>query len=286
MNDLLHRSVPELDGMGLQYLESLKALLTASVYEESAWRLIEPKARISGLRDVAINLLIGILKKSAIHLVKEQPFDPRARMRGQDQPLFSFTMIGRMRLDNIQGCIERVVIDGVPGDFVECGAWRGGACIFARAVLKALGVVDRKVWVADSFEGMPKLTIEKDKVDPDLSARQYLNVSLEQVKRNFEKFDLLDDQVEFVKGWFSSSLPSAPIKSVSVLRLDGDHYSSTIDALNGLYGRLSVGGFVIIDDYNWPGCRSAVTEFRSAHRINAPIQPIDDASVFWRREVP
>ncbi len=196
--------------------------------------------------------------------------------------MVGLTMVGHRRLDNIRACIERIITDEVPGDFVECGVWRGGSSIFAKAVLKTYGVTDRKVWLADSFEGMPAQT-EADKVDQDLSSMRYLAVSREAVEINFRRFDLFDDNVRFVKGWFSESLPTAPIQQIAILRLDADLYSSTMDALNALHSKLSKGGFVIIDDYGgWEGCRTAVTEFRAAHGITSELIRIDDSSVYWR----
>src|SRR4030095_4998879 len=89
-----------------------------------------------------------------------------------------------------------------------------------------------------------------------------LAVSKEEVANNFEKYELLDDQVVFLKGWFKESLPKAPIGSLAILRLDGDMYESTSDALNNLYFKLSIGGFCIIDDYFLEGCKKAVDDFR------------------------
>ena len=91
---------------------------------------------------------------------------------------------------------------------------------------------------------------------------------------NFRRYGLLDQQVRFLKGWFRDTLPAAPIERLAILRLDGDLYESTIQALDGLYHKLSVGGFVIVDDYgNVPACRQAVDDFRAEHRIADPIQP-------------
>ena len=153
--------------------------------------------------------------------------------------------------------------------------------IFMRALLKAYGVRDRKVWVADSFEGLPP---PADKNDGwDLSDFDYLKVSLEQVKANFQKFSLLDDQVRFLQGWFSDTLPAAPIDRLSILRLDGDLYSSTMDALKCLYPKLSRGGYVIVDDYySWPACRRAVTDFLAASSLSPKIKEIDGCAVYWR----
>ena len=143
-------------------------------------------------------------------------------------------------------------------------------------------------------EGLPDLS-KKDVAYPDdakvdvkgMNGRGPLElalaVSLDRVQDNFDKFDLLDDQVHFLKGWFSDTLPNAPIDRLSILRLDGDMYQSTMDALNALYHKVSVGGYVIVDDYNsWPHCRQAVDDFRATHDITDQIERIDEAGVFWR----
>lgn len=204
------------------------------------------------------------------------------------------TMIGRPRLDNLQFCVEDVIRNKVPGDMIETGVWRGGATIFMRAILKAHGVTDRTVWVADSFEGLPDLSDKKTTYEMDATTDVKtmndggpldlaLAVSLDKVKQNFEKFGLLDDQVRFLKGWFCDTLPAAPIERLSVLRLDGDMYESTMDALNALYHKVSVGGYVIVDDYNsWPHCRQAVDDFREKHDISDPMITIDEAGIYWQ----
>jgi hypothetical protein len=203
-------------------------------------------------------------------------------------------MIGVERLDNIQRCIEDVLRDGVEGDLIETGAWRGGATIFMRAVLKAYGVDDRVVWVADSFRGLPD-SATADEGDAEDAAVDVGNlndggpmglalaVPLDRVKANFAKFGLLDEQVRFLEGWFDETLPAAPIEKLAILRLDGDLYGSTMDALRALYSKVSPGGFVIVDDYqSWPQCRRAVDEFRAAHGITDEIVPVDDDGVYWR----
>jgi hypothetical protein len=103
------------------------------------------------------------------------------------------------------------------------------------------------------------------------------------VKRNFERYDLLDDQVRFLQGWFSETLPKAPIERLAVLRLDGDLYESTTDALVNLYDRLSPGGYVIVDDFCIPACRQAVHDFRQTRGIQDEIIQIDWTGVYWRR---
>ena len=191
------------DGASL-YLDLLKKTLTASVYDESAWTVLEP-GKLHGMYSRIMAAIIKALDKKSLLLIKVRPYDHDQRENGKDWPMVGFTMVGHRRLDNIRACIESVIANKVPGDFVECGVWRGGTSIFAKAVFKVYGVTDRKVWLADSFEGMPVLTTEVDKVDPDLSAMRYFAVSREDVENNFRRFDLLDDSVQFVKGWFSEN---------------------------------------------------------------------------------
>jgi O-methyltransferase len=208
------------------------------------------------------------------------------RMEGRIWPVVAHTMIGLKRLDNLEFCIEEVIAKGVPGDLIETGVWRGGATIFMRGMLKAHGVTDRCVWVADSFEGLPPPDANKYPYDAGdhLHEARELAVSLEQVKANFARYGLLDDQVRFLKGWFRDTLPAAPIERLAVLRLDGDMYQSTSDALANLYPKVSQGGYVIVDDYGaYHACRQAVHEYRSANGISEEIRNIDWTGVFWRK---
>jgi hypothetical protein len=197
-----------------------------------------------------------------------------------------YTMVGRRRMDNVQFCVERALNQGIPGDLVECGVWKGGACIFMRGILKAHGVADRKVWVADSFRGLPPPAAETDDgLDLSRSKFPQLAISQDRVRSYFELFGLLDDQVRFLPGWFSESLPAAPIERIAVLQLDGDLYSSTMDVFSSLYDRVSPGGFIIVDDYGvLPQCARATDDFRREHAITSPIERVDIAGVFWRKE--
>jgi O-methyltransferase len=144
----------------------------------------------------------------------------------------------------------------------------------------------RCVWVADSFQGLPKPNADKypaDFGDEFWTHSDYLGVSLEQVQSNFARYGLLDDRVKFLKGWFSDTIPAAPIEKLAILRLDGDMYESTMDAIGSLYLKLSIGGFVIVDDYGLKGCRAAIHDYRATQSITDPMIGIDDMSVYWRR---
>lgn len=216
----------------------------------------------------------------------EQEFRPENRETGTDWPSVAHTMVGLKRVRNIRTLLDRVVADGVPGDFIETGVWRGGVCIFARGYLKAHGITDRIVWLADSFEGIPDTGAQGHPMDREMAlhrSNHVLGVSADAVRENFGRYGLLDDQVRFLPGWFKDTLPTAPVERLAVLRLDGDLYESTLDALDNLYPKLSTGGFVVIDDYFIPACRKAVDEFREKHGITDEVVAIDEYSVFWRR---
>ena len=235
------------------------------------------------------------------------PFGQRKRDLGLDWPAEAETMIGMQRLTSLQRCVETVLDDDIPGDLVECGVWRGGACILMRAVLAAYGDETRCVWLADSFAGLPSADTAKYKADkkgfnldlkhhlpglfttvvPGLSGAlvKILAVPETEVRANFQRYGLLDDQVRFLPGWFKDTLPDAPIDRIALLRLDGDLYESTIQALDALYPRLSPGGFCIIDDYFvlYP-TRQAVTDYRAKHGVSAEIVDIDGTAALWRKE--
>jgi O-methyltransferase len=209
------------------------------------------------------------------------------RTLGLDWPPEAETMIGMQRLTSLQRCVETVLADDIPGDLIECGVWRGGACILMRAVLAAYGDTTRSVWLADSFQGVPRsdpVNYRADKWIRADFASGILGVSEADVRANFNRYGLLDDRVRFLPGWFKDTLPEAPIDRIAVLRLDGDLYESTIQALDALYPRLSTGGFCIVDDYRAiKACEQAVTDYRRDHGIVADIVEIDGTGVLWRK---
>jgi len=204
----------------------------------------------------------------------------RLRSAGMDWPSHGLTMVGLRRLDDLQACVESVVREGIEGDLIEAGAWRGGASILMRATLDSLGAADRTVWVADSFEGFPLGEDEED----DLGVFDFLAVPLEEVRANFARFGL-DRGTRFVEGFFDETLPQLTGRSWSLVRLDADTYETTQLALRCLYPGLAVGGFLIVDDYGaLDECSAAVEDFRREHRITEPLEKIDWTGVRWRRE--
>ena len=235
-------------------------------------------------------LYIELLKKSvtdSIYFSKvagsEKKVSEAEVENGNVWPDRAHSMIGMKRLNNIQYCIEEVLKNNIEGDVIETGVWRGGASILMKGLLKCY-CSNKKVFVADSFEGLPPPDprYPADKGDEHHKI-DYLAVSLDEVMSNFKRYDLLDENVIFLKGFFEHSLPHAPINKLSILRLDGDMYSSTIQVLEILYDKLSIGGFIIIDDYCLAGCRKAVDDFRAKRNIKEQIVGIDWAGCFWKK---
>jgi O-methyltransferase len=214
----------------------------------------------------------------------EELGDPETRAVGRDWPSTAESMIGLVRMDNLHACVLDVLKQGIPGDLIEVGVWRGGATILMRAALAALGVSDRRVWVADSFAGAPPpdATVPADKGDPHWQYRE-LAVSLDTVKNNFARYGLLDDKVVFVPGWFRDTLPSLKVDRLAILRIDADMYDSTSLALYTLYPKVSKGGYVILDDYGvHVSCRLAIDEFREQVAVDDPLTTVDWTEAMWK----
>jgi O-methyltransferase len=201
-------------------------------------------------------------------------------------PARAHTAIGATRLRHLRHLVERTIYEEVPGDYIEAGVWRGGACILMRGVLAAHGIADRSVYCADTFAGLPRpdRRFPADKRDRLYKFRD-LAVSEETVRQNFSAYDLLDEQVIFLKGLFADTLPQLSNKRFALIRLDGDMYASTMSAVENLYDRVSSSGFIIIDDYGGlRNCAKAVHDFLDARGLRAAIEPIDESCVWWQKE--
>jgi O-methyltransferase len=270
------------------YLDLLKRSLTGALAEDNDSILGGVRTQGSPSLKKRMAGAVGQLAARAnIEIAVKKPYDPKLRERGLDWPSRAESMIGLRRMSNIQDCIEQIIRDDVPGDLIETGVWRGGACIFMKANLKAWQDTTRKVWVADSFEGLPKPNATAFPADTgdQLHKQTGLAVGVKQVRHNFERYGLLDDRIEFLVGWFKDTLPVAPLDKLSLMRLDGDMYESTIQAIEVLYPKLSPGGFCIIDDFGSHASQAgqAVHDYRAEHGITDEIVPIDDFGAFWRK---
>jgi O-methyltransferase len=247
---------------------------------------------VNSARELYIDLLVRNLVDGIYGEPWEGPWRPGNKFergphpQGLLGPTVAHTMVGVDRLDNLRRLMQLALDEKIPGDFIEAGVWRGGCCILMRGILAVNEIRDRKVYVADSFAGVPPPRPDIYPADHDLrlDLNTELAVSLTVVQENFRRYRLLDDQVVFVEGLFSKTLPTLAAGPFALVRLDGDLYESTYIALQCLYPKLSPGGFLIIDDYGVVNaCRQAVQDYRAEHNIDAPINWIDRTGVWWRR---
>lgn len=283
-----------------RYLSLLKKSLLNQLYLENEARLILLLHYLGTGQPMQIETIVaeylGIREQHAFKVIEEGrkigawiPFcnaDGSECMAVRNFTFLAHTMIGQARMDNLHQCLNTINAEKIPGDLIETGVWRGGATVFMRGFLAAHGIKKRKVWVADSFAGVPKASYKQDQQEMDYSAEAlpFLAVSQKEVEELFARYELLDGKVKFLKGWFKDTLPQAPIRKLALMRLDGDLYESTMDALTNLYHKLSPGGYVIVDDYlALEACKAAVDEFRFHHGIVESIKEIDDVSIFWRK---
>jgi O-methyltransferase len=262
-----------------RYLRSLRAALIGGSPFYLYWFVPEPA-------EPALAAHADALRNAGLEVVSARPPVPELQEGGAGWLTTGMSMLGDVRLEQLQRAVETVIDDGIEGDLIETGVWRGGATILMRGVLMAYGVTDRQVWVADSFQGLPPPDPDRYPADAGdrLHTQHLLAVSLDEVRANFAWHGLLDHQVRFLPGWFRNTLPSIAGRRWAVIRLDGDLYESTILGLEHLYPTLSPGGFLIVDDYGaMQPCRQAVEDYRAAHGITEPLTQIDWTAVCWRK---
>lgn len=217
--------------------------------------------------------------------LKKVEFNASLRENGLDWPLYGLTMVGYKRLTNLENLLRETSLNRIKGDFVECGVWRGGSSVFAKAVWDAYNEHSRRIHLVDSFNGLPKATQGND--DNSWNRMTYLKVKEDDIRQSFAELRLLDDRVEFVKGYFRYSLPvlrkemQSGGRKIAILRMDGDMYESTMDILYNLYDLVSIGGCIIIDDFSIPVCRKAMDEFMRRHAMNPVYTSIDGSGAYF-----
>jgi O-methyltransferase len=272
------------------YIKLIKNVLTdyhrAELSEYRPLQIYSSKWRLPSLINKILLSTNSKLNNEKFVLCENNKFNSKNRLEGKDWPTYADTMIGLKRLNNIEYCVENIISKNIQGDFIETGVWRGGATIFMKALLQSKNIHNRIVWVADSFEGLPSPDGEKFPEDKISTLHNFyqLAIPIEKVKYNFEKYGLLDSNVKFLKGWFKDTLPKAPIKKLSLIRLDGDMYESTMDGLTNLYPKLSKGGYIIIDDWGAvKGCKKAVIDYRNKYGIKDKIVKVDWTGVYWKK---
>lgn len=184
-----------------------------------------------------------------------------------------FTMVSKERQYALYKAVEYVVKAKIPGDFVECGVWRGGNGMLIAHTLKKFGVTNRKIYLYDTYEGMA----EPESIDVNVNdgtrastywkkqkkeGEKWCYASFEEVRQNMRRTRYPEKNIVLVKGKVEDTIPKTIPARIAVLRLDTDWYSSTKHELHHLYPRLSRKGVLLIDDYGgWEGARRAVDEY-------------------------
>ncbi len=179
-----------------------------------------------------------------------------------------YTKSDAVRLASMVDALAAVDRDGIHGDIVECGVWKGGNVILARLMSPL-----RTCWLYDTFDGMTEpdeaLDVKRsgERAIDRYNAKQATGmkwdaVSVDEVRKNFEEVDLDPGEVNFVVGPVEDTLQQVVPDAIALLRLDVDWYAPTKVAMEVLYPKVTAGGFVIVDDYgHWMGCRKAIKDY-------------------------
>jgi O-methyltransferase len=232
----------------------------------------------------ALARLTGFTAKNARHGV---PDDLAPEVKEIVRRVRSRTMTSPERIAALCNAVEHVVRHELPGDFVECGVWKGGSVLAMILTLQKLGKADRDIWLFDTFDGMTAPTAHDRDLDgtsaeellansqPDTSVI-WAKSGIDQVKAAVTATGYPSDRIHFVKGPVESTIPAHGPGRIAILRLDTDWYESTRHELEHLYPRLAAGGVLIIDDYgHWQGARKAVDEYFASGQRRIFLHRVD-----------
>lgn len=197
------------------------------------------------------------------------------------------TMTSYERVAGLHAAIQSIYKDNIVGDFVECGVYLGGNIIIGKKFFDSVGVIDKKYYAFDTFEGMTA----PGENDPNRAHQTWQDVAscvgpLDEVIHEFKIHDVYDERIILVKGDVLQTLfdPKNLPERISLLRLDTDWYESTKCELETLYDRLVPGGYIIIDDYgHWAGCRKAVDEFFGEDFVKKNFISLDYTGIMYRK---
>ncbi len=212
-----------------------------------------------------------------------------------------YSMCDVKEVDQMQELLMNIIDQKVSGCIVETGSWRGGVLLYSKAILNdmepdGINGILRSIYLFDTFKYFPKprsfddLSHADDSSLKDRSIHSIVEMlfenmqSVNQVRSNFERFNLFDDNVHLIEGLFEDTVPKTKIGDIAILRLDSDYYESTILVLEHYYFNIVHGGYLIIDDYNnhMLGCKDACQKFRNKYNITNPIIDDHGGSVYWQ----
>lgn len=198
-----------------------------------------------------------------------------------------YSMCDSHEIDQTEQLLLHLITNNIHGCIVETGVWRGGMGMYMKAILNEYKD-NRDIYLFDTYKYFPPPNNNniKDNDIHSIVELLFQNMqSVEQVKQNFERFNLLDNHVFFVAGLFSETIPYTDVGDIAILRLDSDYYESTMFVLEHYYKNIVPGGFLIIDDYNnhYLGCKDAIHDFRKKYNITNKIVDDKIGSVYWQK---
>ncbi|WP_217909627.1 TylF/MycF/NovP-related O-methyltransferase [Desulfosediminicola flagellatus] len=199
-----------------------------------------------------------------------------------------YTMTSPERVLALINSVRYLQQNAVAGDFVECGVWKGGSMLAASLTLDSLNIVDKELYLFDTFTGMTEPT-ESDidisgmdasdllkQEDRCQSSNIWCIAGLSEVKKTMDKSDYPRNKIHYVVGDVIETLTTNAPEKISLLRLDTDWYESTKHELEVLFPRLATGGVLIIDDYgHWKGAKKAVDEYFDKNSVEISLHEID-----------
>lgn len=236
------------------------------------------------IKDVINSLGYNITPKNALNGENFAP-DLSEAERKIYETVKPYTMTDLNSIISLIHSVKYIVENGIEGDIVECGVWRGGCMMAVALSLNAEGgQVSRDLYLYDTFSGMVEPTASDLQFDGkpakqvwrENSDGLWCDASLEEVQANLRKTQYPFERMHFIKGRIEDTVPHTMPEKISLLRLDTDWYDSTKHELEHLYPLLSPNGILIIDDYgHWSGARKAVDEFLSQQKFKPFLQRID-----------
>jgi O-methyltransferase len=222
---------------------------------------------MAAIRQRAQRAARALLQRANLDIARARPTDIEPEFWPLHDRVRPMTMTSVARMYALWSAVGHVHANGIPGDIVECGVWKGGSSMLAALTLQELGATERRLWMYDTYEGMPEpVAVDGEQADQVYRAGRgelaFAYSSFDEVRANMAATMWPDDQLVMVRGKVEDTIPETVPASIAILRLDTDWYESTKHELLHLYPRLEPGGVLIIDDYGyWAGARTAVDEW-------------------------
>ena len=237
-------------------------------------------AAASAFHGLYYRQLLGVLADN-LHPSRPDSFFDALRTLRLIHSLRDYTAVLPTRLGTLHRLARDIDQHSVRGDVVECGVYNGGSAALMASVCTR-SPMDRKIWLFDSFEGLPQPT-ERDG-EKARGCIWWCHGDLAKVRTIFDKLRISDSGVHIVKGWFRNTFPGVDIGEIALLHIDADWYDSVRLCFERFYENVQPGGYIVIDDYgHWEGCRRATDEFLKERSIEVKLTRVDYTGRYFRK---